>query len=308
MSVFGATESVSGAIEVIDRELNPYTSTFPSEIVTCRFQNGKELRFFCKYSGNIEPERRRAKNYNHKHGITYEAEVYRNIIQPLNVTASRFYGVHTDVTTGQAWLILEHLDHTEKVSSAPNMALATRWIGQFHASNETRLSHAPIPILTNYDAEYYLGWVRRTSLLAGHWHKRFSWLATLCRRFQDILPVLLTSPKTIIHGEYYPNNILVREGIIYPVDWESPAIAKGEIDLAGLTDRWDAKVVAECERQYRQARWPEGAPDDFTQTLAAARLYNHFRWLGERSDWTTQERALGRFQELQRVGEQMGLM
>jgi len=112
---------------------------------------------------------------------------------------------------------------------------------------------------------------------------------------------------TIIHGEYYPKNVLYRDGIIYPVDWESAAIAAGEIDLACLTDRWPADTVRECERAYQQSRWPDGAPAAFAQRLAAARLYIHLRWLGDRPEWTTRQQYW-RFDHLRSVGEQLGLI
>ena len=185
--------------------------------------------------------------------------------------------------------------------------MAARWIGRFHAANEARLSSTPLPFLNTYDSAYYQGWARRTSLFAGPVQQRFPWLTTLCERSQVAISLLLAPPVTIIHGEYYPKNVLYRAGIIYPVDWESAAIAAGEIDLACLTDRWPAETVRECESAYQQARWPDGAPAAFAQRLAAARLYMHFRWLGDRPEWTTHQQYW-RFKYLRAVGEQLGLI
>lgn len=39
-----------------------------------------------------------------------------------------------------------------------------------------------------------------------------------------------------------------------------------------------------------------------------ASLYWHFRWLGERRDWTQQEKALGRFAQLEDLGKQCHLI
>jgi thiamine kinase-like enzyme len=113
----------------------------------------------------------------------------------------------------------------------------------------------------------------------------------------------------VIHGEYYPaKNILYAAGIVCPVDWESAAIAAGEIDLAALTEGWSADAARECEHQYQRNRWPWGAPADFEQTLGAARLYLAFRWLGEEPGETTHERNLCRFDNLRVVGERLGLI
>jgi thiamine kinase-like enzyme len=102
--------------------------------------------------------------------------------------------------------------------------------------------------------------------------------------------------------------VLVRGGQVYPVDWESAAIAAGEIDLASLTEKWPADIVRQLERDYQQARWPAGAPASFAQTLAAARLYLHLRWLGDRPSWTSGERESWRFDHLRSAGEQLGLI
>ena len=82
---------------------------------------------------------------------------------------------------------------------------------------------------------------------AGHFtrglHERFPWLPELCQRCQRRLPALLPL-ATIIHGEYQANNILVHSGGNVLVDWESAALAAGEIDLASLTWGWDDELVA----------------------------------------------------------------
>jgi aminoglycoside phosphotransferase (APT) family kinase protein len=188
------------------------------------------------------------------------------------------------------------------------MKVAARWIGQFHGIAKEHFSNAPMAFLNRYGAEYYLGWARRTSLFAGHWHQRFPCLTTLCERFEELVVLLLRAPPALIHGEYYSSNVLFRNGIVYPVDWESAALAAGEIDLASLTEGWPVEIVRQCEHEYQRARWPEGSPDDFELTLAAARLYLHFRWLGDRPESTAAEYHLWRFEELRSASERLGVI
>ena len=85
-------------------------------------------------------------------------------------------------------------------------------------------------------------------------------LAGLATTFEERASELTSAPQTIIHGEYYPKNILVREGEIFPVDWESAAVAAGEIDLASLTEGWPEEDKRVCQAEYCAARWPNGAP------------------------------------------------
>jgi hypothetical protein len=306
-SVLRSNGSTNNEATILRRHPNIYASSFPSEIVTCRVDDGSELRLFCKYAAGHSHS-----GYGHRGGVAYETAVYRHLLQPSQATTPTFYGAYTDISTGATWLILEHLDKTLRVSHTPepaaSMNLAARWIGRFHGTTKEHFSYAPMPFLHRYDAEYYLGWVRRSSLFTGHWHERFPWLATLCERFEEIVVLLLAAPPAHIHGEYYTSNILFRNGIVYPVDWESAAIAAGEIDLASLTEGWPAEIVRQCQLEYQRARWPEGSPADFERTLAAARLYLHFRWLGDRPEWTAPDSHLWRFEELRSAGAQLGVI
>jgi hypothetical protein len=301
----GDRESMGNCVTVVARDLNPLASTYPSEVVTCRLNDGTELQLLCKYGAG-----RNHNAYGHRGGVMYEAEVYRQVLQPLPVSAPSFYGLHQDTATGEGWFFVEYLDRGVRIKDSRDRTLmhaAARWLGEFHRVNESHLSPASMPFLHRYDADYYVGWVDRTSSLAGHLHQQFPWLAPLCQRFERVLDTLLGSPAQIIHGEYYPNNILSRDGMIYPVDWESTAVAIAEIDLASLVEHWPEELTSACKSEYLSARWPDGPPDDFERRLWAGEMYWKFRWLGERRDWTHRKRALKRFARLKLLGERFGL-
>jgi Phosphotransferase enzyme family len=309
----GLTSVLGNQVTILHRQPNIFTSTFPSEIVTCRVDGVSKLLLLCKYAAGGH----RDNVYGHRGGVTYEAAVYRHLLEPSQASTPTFYGMYLDVSTGDSWLVLEYLDNslrlhltsTKEVSGvlAP-IGLAARWIGQFHRVNEEHISHVLRPFLIRYDAEYYLGWVRRTSLFARHLHQRFPWLRTLCKRSEELITPLLTSPQTVIHGEYYSQNILFRGGKVYPVDWESAAIAAGEIDLAALTANWGTEVGRQCELEYQRARWPAGTPGDFEPRLYAAQIYLCFRWLGDRPSWTSDPSYLHWFEQLRSTGERLGLI
>jgi hypothetical protein len=316
----GLTSVLRSQVTILDRQPNSYTTSFPSEIVRCRVDDGSELLLFCKYAAGGRPD----SAYGHRGGVAYEAAVYRYLLQPSRVSTPTCYGTYTDLSTGDSWLILEYLGahlrvyHATETPAGP-MGLAARWIGQFHRVSGERLSHVPMPFLIRYDAEYYLGWVRRTSLLAGHLHQRFPWLRMLCERSEEFIAPLLMSPLPVIHGEYYPSNVLFRGGTIYPVDWESAAVAAAEIDLAALTENWPAEIARRCELEYQRIRWPEGAPADFERRLCAARLYLQFRWLcdeftkkstgSERPIWSHEAKdPLYRLEQLRSLGERLGII
>jgi hypothetical protein len=300
-----SSESAHSQMTVLHREPHNCASTFPSEMVTCQLDGGRCLRLLCKYSAGHHHN-----SHGHRGGVEYEAEVYRHLLQTSGSSVVTFYGTYADRATGWTWLVLEYLDDYLWVSRMPMpnaLVQAARWAGQFHAAHESHRFTLKFRLNT-YDEAYYVGWARRTSQFAGALHKRFPWLSSLCKCFEELAPVLLASPPTVIHGEFYPKNILVQQGNIYPVDWESAAIAAGEIDLAALTEDWSDETSAECAREYQKTRWRDGAPADFERTFDAARLYWGFRWLGDRPDWTTHEKSLRHFEKLRAAGERMGLI
>jgi hypothetical protein len=293
-------------VALLSREANVYTSSFPTEIVTCRLNGIQEVRLFCKY-GPVNG----ASAYGHRGGITYEIAVYEHLLRNVPQTTPQYFGSFTDAPAGEAWLILEYMDESVSVSKMDQrdaLCLAARWLGEFHASSEALIPSASLAFLRRYTVEFYRGWAERTGLFAAHLHQRFPWLDILCAHAEEVAAILLEPPLTVIHGECTMENMLTWRGKIYPVDWETSAIAVGEIDLVSLTDSWPADIVGQCELAYQHARWPDGAPSEFPPRLDAARVYHALRWLGDRREWTTHEDNLYLFDELRSAGERMGVI
>ena len=291
------------SITVLDRE--PIAQgTYPKEIVTCGLNGGSQLRLFCKYAAAPN------ESFGHRGGVPYEAQVYRHVLQPLPLSQAKYYGSYEDPVTEATWVILGYLPGSLRMNKAPQpeaMLKASRWLGLFHAANQDRLDSPELLFLTDYDEEYYLGWARRTDRFAGSLHRKLPWLRTICHRFRQALPILL-SCRTVIHGECYPANVLYGDGVVYPVDWESAAVAAGEIDLVTLTAGWPKRLTRSCQREYCQARWGHQIPKEFSARLAAARLYVAFRWTGERPDWTAEKANDFHFEELRLAGKELGLV
>lgn len=301
-NLLARTASLDGPLTVLHRE-TVVQGTFPKEIVTCRLNDGRTTRLLCKYEAGYNHNA-----HGHRRGVAHEAAVYQNVLQPLGVSAPKVYGVHTDADGGGLWLVLEYLVNSMYVSRAVEpeaIGLAARWIGQFHAATQERLQAIPMPFLEPYSEDYYLGWAQRTWHYLRRHRQHSSWLEQLCRRFPEAVAALLSVSPTVVHGEYYPRNVLWCEGTIYPVDWESTALAAGETDLASLIERWPQETVRECELVYQKARWPNGTPDGFERRLWAARLYLQFRWLGDNPETEVSE---WRLDALQVAGRHLGLL
>lgn len=294
-------------LTIVDRQPNPRTSTHTSEVLVCRRQrDGGEIRILCKYAAG-----RDHKAFGHRGGVAYEGEIYRDILARTPLDTAEFHGLLQEPTTGITCLFLGYLDGTVRVRDSTDvglMTVAARWLAEFHRACEHDRSLVELPFIRRHDRSYFVGWAERTSLLADDLHARFPWLSSLCRRFEDFVDVLLEPPTLIVHGEYYTNNLLSREGRVYPVDWESAAVSLPEIDVASLIEGWPEEVTTACKSEYVAVRWPEGPPVGFQARVEAASLYWDLRWLGERRDWTHQDKALQRFARLKVLGERYGLI
>jgi hypothetical protein len=268
-------------VAILDRRKLP-GSTFPVEVISCRMPGGTTIQLFCKYEAG-----RHHSGQGHRGGVSYEADVYEQILEPIQASAPAFFGRHRDDETGDTWLFIEALDgqsiaNTHRPHSFSALRQASAWIGGLHSEGIARMRRCPS--LIRYDATYYQGFVDRVMEFSVDSRQRYPWLATVCRRADEFIDQLLRAEQTFIHGEFYPGNVIYAGDRICPVDWESAAIGPGELDVAALTEGWAPQLVAECVKAYADARWPDGAPPDFRRTVAAARLYWPFRWLGDHRD------------------------
>lgn len=293
-------------IEITHREPNLFRSSFPSELVFCR-AGKRELKLLCKYgAGHAES------GFGHRGGVAYETDVYRHVLGPLPLSRPQFHGEWTDPATGEPWLAIEYVEgalRTDAAEPVPDpLTIVGRWLGGFHRWCEAQLGSDELAFVKRYDQRYYMSWAQRTSEYAGHHHERFPQLRTLCERFDSCIEVLMSGAQTVVHGEFTPHNVLIKEGFVYPIDWESAAIGPGEIDLASLTDRWPPLMVKACLHAYIAARWLGNAPPAFERVLTAARLYWSLRWLGNKPEWTQREKSAKRFQQVQELGEELGII
>jgi thiamine kinase-like enzyme len=296
---------VSHDLTILDRRARLH-SAHPSEIVKCSLADGSMIQLFCKYDircgdGGLA-----------YHCVSYEAQIYRHILQPLEVSVPRMFGAFNDASSDRVWLILEYLHKSKKIRRARQpdaMVEAASWIGRFHAAAETHIARTPTPFVFRHDLTFYQGFVRRTLQFSTQYIEHPSWLQSLCESAMELSPILCEPPFTIIHGQYAKHNILVNSGVISPIDWETAAIAAGEIDLTKLTDHYylPEEVVQECKVAYRQARWPDGEPSNFDRRFELARLHTHFYSLGRKRRWKSKKLS-SRLEALRSSGERLALI
>lgn len=319
--------SNGGELTILERERNAYSSGSLSEIVTCRYADGRPLRLLVKYAQYPGAAHYRHPSHGHPSqlhpsqqpftvgswsNVPYEAEVYRHVLEPLRLSTPKFYGTYQEPGSGRLWLVLEYFDNAIPLDEQFDdsvMKLASSWLGRFHTISEQHIaSNAALPNLKIRDASYYSGFATRALAHAGKLDLSFSWLPDLCSSFKDLARSVWMVRPTITHGDYFQHNILIRDGNIHPVDWEEAAIDLGEIDLACFTYRWPASVTVCCELEYQKSRWPQGSPNDFETVVNAARLALYFDDIRNVANWTDHGERLTFSKEMQSLGERLGLI
>jgi aminoglycoside phosphotransferase (APT) family kinase protein len=294
---------VARVIDVVDRRPNVYRSTFPSEIATCRFDDGVERNLFIKgYIPGIHD------GFGYWRGGPYEARVYDDVLARLGAGTPQLFGSWSDPTTGHTFLALEHVEGLRLDRSPPERLVdAAQWLAALHRDGlPIAATH---PSIRRYDETFFRGWSARARASLRVLRPGARWMDALVKRFEEeLVPRLLTSAPAFIHGEPYPENVIVDRARICVVDWQSAAIGPGVIDLASLTEgHWPPRLAREAIEAYVRARAFEG-DEDIDAALEAAHLYWAMRWLGGEPAGATDDRHIGYVDVLEAAARRFGLV
>ncbi len=288
-------------IKIVDRTPSVYASTFPVEIVKCLIDN-RETTLFCKYLNGLGPN-----SFGHRGAVEYEAKVYDKILNDSPFPTVKFYGTSKLETSNDMWMVLEYLENASQLQKSTEenaLQKAVLWIAGFHSFYEEHFTS----FLTVYDENYYNVWISNVENLIGHVNNKYPWLANVCQLFWSNINILTKSPLTIIHGEYYPKNILVVEAGIYPIDWESAAVAPGEIDLVSILEGQSEIIASQQIENYAYCRWrgKNFSQKDFKSRILMSQIYYQLRWIGE-AKINELNSYSKRFDKLKYLGEKLAM-
>lgn len=251
-------------LSVQTRTPSLYSSTFPTERVTVLTKSGP-LDLLCKYGLEY-----RDHITGHRRGVEYEAIMYRHLLPDRSLATPRCHGTFRTIGSTQC-LVLDFIDGY-RVHHSP-YPFALLWtctdLARFHTHGPRTI---PTP-LNVFDRPYFTRWATQVLSL----DKRDGPVRQVIAKLHDsmnlVIDVLIEAPKTIIHGELYPDNVVVQESRAVVVDWESAGLGPGVLDLAVLTQgNWDSDLVEECEATYwRHSGLPD--KDQAARSLAAARVF-----------------------------------
>lgn len=201
-------------------------------------------------------------------------------------------------------LLLERIDGAplSEIGSPRAWRTAAWWLADFHLR--------PLP-----DGRHEAPLLRHDRALHEWWWERAARRGALdgldaCRRekigraHRGALELVFEGPAAILHGEFYPSNVLAARSPggwrVHPVDWEMAGPGPRVLDVAALTSgRWGADERRSLALAYLRASSPGGfLLDEFLRHLTAGRLLLAVQWLGwadgawappahHRTDWLT---------------------
>lgn len=250
-------ELIAPELELVSRAPNPYVSSHPIEDVSVSVGNDL-LDLFCKYS----PTRIDSVT-GHRRGALYEGSIYERVFPDREMSTPRLYGtfqldddVHCIVLESVSGYRIDHSIYPR------GLVEACHDLGRFH-SRGVRSLRAGHNLFNRHHFSLLISEAERLPGVAARMRGAGS----------TLVDVLSNAPRTIIHGELYPKNILINELGIVVTDWESAGVGPGVIDLAVLTQgSWDPDLVEESEEAYWRARGDRISTVS-RRYLAAARIF-----------------------------------
>lgn len=270
-------------LEIVARSVNPSASSCPSEFVTVRTSDDVLARLFCKFDASPE-----VAVGVHRRGLRYEELVNRQILAHLGGSTPRFVGSFRVRACELLCLVTEAIPAAARVSrwGAARLPEAAAWIGRFHARSQALLARETPAFLARYDENHFARWTHEVHNVADDLGLAPPWLSDVLAGYERSIALLRRESPVIVHGEYYPSNVLASLAGVHPIDWESAGIGPGVIDIASLTMGWPAADTARAIRAYVDSRWRGAAPEHFDASLMLARFYLCLRMLGDRPKQT----------------------
>jgi aminoglycoside phosphotransferase (APT) family kinase protein len=275
-----------------------YATSAPLEEIRVQTGEGEELAVILK---DLSRERLLDDARNSKpvflHEPLREIETYRRILSPAAIGPRCIAAVARE-DPPRYWLLIEKVPGVElwQVGELSVWEEVAGWLGRFHSRFAGRLDEvrAANPHLLELSDGWFWSWVERArDALAESSDQRASRLRRSLEGYGEVVESLTALPRTFVHGELYPSNVLVvREEDpvrVCPVDWEMAAIGPGPIDLAALVGGWDPterhSLVAAYRRGLAGAGTTAPAPEALAADLSRSRLHLALQWLGWSSAW-----------------------
>jgi hypothetical protein len=288
----------SRRVRLLLRRESPYRSSFHLEELAVHLDDGTSLIVVFKHlseaalstaAGNAKP--------NFLYDPMREITAYE-LLAGTEAGTAVCYGTSVDPTQGRFWLFLEKVEGTElyDVGDFDAWKAVARWLGRFQSRTAPdgkrwrRRCH-----LLHYDADYYRIWPERALAFSHRYPQSAPVLRQLASRYEHVVERLVALPMSVLHGEFYASNVLVRGSgtnfRVCPIDWEMAAWGAALVDLAALcSGEWGEEERRAMALEYRASLDPQVfdtySEADLLEGLDACRMHLAMQWLGWSENWT----------------------
>lgn len=205
-------------------------------------------------------------------GHEVERMLYREVLPLLPVSTPRYYG-EIEAGDGYLWIFLEDVGTRRFTpTSAAHRRLAACWLGMLHTTASNLPARERLPNRGPQHYRSHLETGRRLivenlanpALQTDDVTLLRSVLAltnTVERRWAELEAICAAAPSTLVHGDFRPKNVYVRNGErerrLLPIDWETAGWGVPAADLAPQRHRYVPQVDLDAYRHVVRERWPD---------------------------------------------------
>jgi aminoglycoside phosphotransferase (APT) family kinase protein len=236
------------------------------------------------------------------HSAGRELAVYQHILTGAGLgtpaLVGGWAGDGTGSETGNGVVVLERVEGTPlaEIGDFGVWKAAARWLARMHAQFAAAPPRIPATGPGPHSALAYYGRdVLGTSARRGLERAAEQALGppevlvALRTRHEYALRALASAAPTLVHGDFYPSNIVVSGDRIAVVDWELAGIGPAVLDLAALAaGGWSSEQRHDLFRAYHEEALARGRMETFTALVRRVELASvnlALRWVGAPQEW-----------------------
>ncbi len=216
--------------------------------------------------------------------VLVEDTIYRAVLSQLHLSGPAYYGLVDDRGSAPGWLFLEDAgDAAYSPWDSDHRVLAASWLARLHTSAPEHVGADDLP---DRGVAHYASQRRSAleSMLQGRVNPALrsediavlDEIALRCAkvglRWDELESICKQLPSTLVHGDFVPKNVRVRENegecSLLPFDWGTAGWGEPVADLEGVSPTLYSYFV--------RHRWPHLSISTVTQLAEVGRIFRSF--------------------------------